>query len=370
MSLSIIINNLNDHEECRATIASALQTSPAEIVVVDDGSQEPFRYPEIPQVRLIRNDIRRGGGASRHQGAEIATGSHLLLVDSHMRFEPGWYEKAMARIEGRPNTIHCGSCMGLGEGNMELILSPTRSPFRELPVGARFRIDNRECTKTKPDSYLGYTTLSRLDHTGRATPKIIKTEISAQPGLIVDRILTPAYSGATFQFFGPDPGRPNENQILEGIWKTHPDDDCEIACLMGACYFFPRELFFRLGGLKNLREWGSEETYMSLKAWLSGAEIRFLKHVKIGHKFRDRSPYSTRLSCIIYNKIRTALVCLNPEEAQFLISKFPQDQTLRDALRLIEEDRTGIEEEQKWFRSIKIHDLSWLCEKFSIRYPQ
>lgn len=119
--LSIIITTLNDFGETQATIRSIRETAGdrAEIIVIDDGSQVPLSL-EDKGVNLIRNEDRAGVAASRHIGAIHASGDYLLLTDCHMRFEPGWYEKAMERIVGRDKTMHCAQCWGLSVANMDM----------------------------------------------------------------------------------------------------------------------------------------------------------------------------------------------------------------------------------------------------------
>ena len=368
MKLSIIINDLNDHMECRATIQSIRTTSPAEteIIVVDDGSTEPLVLDD-PSVILIRNDVRAGGGPSRHQGAEAATGDYLLLIDSHMRFAPGWYAESEKRIVGRSGTVHCASCMGLSEGNMDLVLTDTQAEYRDLPLGAEFVHQDMACRKTQ-EGFSHTAIVYRKDHVGRETRRSINAEARISKETKVQRMRTQAYSGATFNFFGKGPnGGPD--QVLEGVWKTHTEDDCEMPCLMGACYFFPRELFFRIGGLKGLKEWGSEEPLLSLKTWLSGYEIRFMKNVRIGHKFRSEAPYATRTACLVYNKLRVMMTCLSTKETKFLAAKFPKDAALTEALKMVEADRKDIQKEKKRNAKMFQHDLRWLCDKFRIPYP-
>src|SRR5438128_3220069 len=101
MILSILITNLNDSVQLKETISSIRLTAPeAEIVVVDDASTEPFSFsPEGGGPDLfIRNEARCGVGPSRHIGALHAAGDWLLIVDSHMRFVPGWYDLARASL--------------------------------------------------------------------------------------------------------------------------------------------------------------------------------------------------------------------------------------------------------------------------------
>ncbi len=56
-----------------------------EVIVVDDGSQPPFRVPEIDTsvpIRLIRLPVNSGASAARNAGIEAARGEWVALLDS------------------------------------------------------------------------------------------------------------------------------------------------------------------------------------------------------------------------------------------------------------------------------------------------
>jgi glycosyltransferase involved in cell wall biosynthesis len=119
--LSIVIGCYGEFEELQQTIKSIRDTAgnEPEIVVIDDSSQIPLTVKDSKTV-MIRNETRAGVGPSRHIGVTHATGDFVMLTDCHMRFEPGWYDKTMAHIEGRNTTLFCGSCIALSPGQMDL----------------------------------------------------------------------------------------------------------------------------------------------------------------------------------------------------------------------------------------------------------
>ena len=334
MKLTIIANDLNDHDEMRKTLLSILQTAPGkeiEVIVVDDCSQIPLTVEEEGWEQLaaenqtliiLRPDHRLGCGGSRHYAAEKATGDFLLFIDCHMRFTKGWYEAAEARIVDRPSTVHCACCVGLSEAQMD------------------------------PENTNG--------------------------GF---------YTGATINVLGPDRNSrrvPQEIQVFEGVWKDHTDPaghtenppqkrplkDVEIPCVMGACYFVPREFFFKVGGLTGLQEWGSDEPLLSIKTWLAGGEVRLLDTVRLGHKFKDRQPYSVDFAKVLYNKIRMLMTCLSEKESVYLTAVIGATSTHTPrALAEIARDRDIIKAERDYLRGIFVHDLKWFCDKFTIPYP-
>jgi len=114
--LSIIITALNeDPKMINNTIKSIKETtsSNVEIILIDDYSDNIVTIDD-PSVKLIRNPSRIGVGPSRHLGATIAKNKYILLTDSHMLFDPGWYEQFVFRAKTeKENVAFCGVCLGL-----------------------------------------------------------------------------------------------------------------------------------------------------------------------------------------------------------------------------------------------------------------
>lgn len=308
LKLSILIASLNDNAECDQTVRSIRQTAgeQPEIIVIDDQSDQPLRLTDpSPRTVVLRNKERIGCAPSRHLAAEMATGHTLLITDSHMRFEPGWYEAAEERVGANPDAFLCGACLGLNEKHMDVT----------KPIGV--------------------------------------------------------YSGATLNFYGPDRNNSKLMQVFEGVWKDH-EDKAEIPCMMGACYFMPREAFFVVGGLSQLKMWGIDEPYLSVKAWLAGYRIVVAKNVRIGHQFRHQAPYRTQVWTMIYNKVRAILTLFKEDESIWLLRKLreltaPPQWDL--AMEQIKRDKSDIVRVGAYYQKLFKHDLGWLCERFKIPYP-
>ena len=159
--------------------------------------------------------------------------------------------------------------------------------------------------------------------------------------------------------------------IFDGVWKDDiaDKDDYEISCIMGACYFIHRDWYFYIKGLEQTMMWGSEEPILSTKTWLAGGEVRLMKSVRIGHKFRDMSPYLTNVSHIQYNKLAYMYMLFSHDIYESLKSKFPNDGNTNAALNLIEKNKCILNLEKKYYDSIFKYDIHWLCDKFKIKMP-
>jgi glycosyltransferase involved in cell wall biosynthesis len=106
-SYSVLISTRNEGEFLRRTLDSLLRHAPAasfEIVVIDDASTDgSTRFLENgghvgTPVRLERNDVCRGLIYSRAQAAELATGSHLCVLDAHCCVTEHWLERLAERL--------------------------------------------------------------------------------------------------------------------------------------------------------------------------------------------------------------------------------------------------------------------------------
>lgn len=98
-SVSVIINTYNDAEYLSEAIESVLaQTArPAEIIVVDDGSDvdpTPKLIP-YPQVRLVRQS-NSGLAAARNRGLAEARSEYIVFLDADDRLRPTAIEAGLA----------------------------------------------------------------------------------------------------------------------------------------------------------------------------------------------------------------------------------------------------------------------------------
>ena len=308
MKLSVLITDHNDHEECNLTVQSIRETAgdKPEVIVIDDGSPSILRLKD-KDARFYRLQHRIGVGPARHYAACKATGEWILIVDSHMRFVPGWYEAALDVLQSRSQqTLWCCQCVNLMPGDMDISKSHGR--------------------------YHGATILFSGPDTGA-------------PGK--HQVLEGKWS------------------------KARPDDGYETESIMGASYLMNRDWFFQLGGLRLLRAWGSDEPYLSLRTWLSGGECRFTKRVQIGHQFREKAFHSTPTGNHIYNKMMVAMTCLPDYAWAAVVRDLPKQYLLAGdvavAKRLIEEHRPEIEVERAYLESMQKMSFEEYCEKFKVQ---
>lgn len=79
-----------------ATLAGA---GTGEVIVVDNASSDetPQLLAQYPWIKLIRNEENRGFAGANNQGAAIAQGEFLVLLNNDTEPFPGWLEAMLAR---------------------------------------------------------------------------------------------------------------------------------------------------------------------------------------------------------------------------------------------------------------------------------
>lgn len=110
--VSVILPVFNEARHIATCLRSLLGQSgvTSEIIVIDDGStdQTPAIVRELaaryPQLRLITQQ-RKGPGAARNLGAQLARGTYLAFCDGDMAFAPMYLAALIAPIE-------CGEAIG------------------------------------------------------------------------------------------------------------------------------------------------------------------------------------------------------------------------------------------------------------------
>ena len=89
-------------------------------------------------------------------------------------------------------------------------------------------------------------------------------------------------------------------------FKWLKDDGNELVPIMsGGLFAISREWFFESGEYDlGMLQWGGENFEQSVRTWLCGGEIILARESKVGHMFRETSPYVLNTTQIHVNKAR------------------------------------------------------------------
>ena len=106
--VSIVVTNHNYGEYVIAAVDSALaQTTPVEVIVVDDGSTDDSRALlawRASSVQLVLQP-NRGQAAAFNAGWEVATGDVVIFLDADDLLEPDLAERVLQAIDHDPGVV-------------------------------------------------------------------------------------------------------------------------------------------------------------------------------------------------------------------------------------------------------------------------
>lgn len=108
--LSIVFVNYNLPEllqEALESLARYRPDFPIEVIVVDNGSQQPFPQAwadglNLPKIRWIRNLTNRGYGPAANQGIAVARGRYVAISGTDVLFRESVLEKLVTFLDEHP----------------------------------------------------------------------------------------------------------------------------------------------------------------------------------------------------------------------------------------------------------------------------
>lgn len=228
---TVIIAFRNEGDEVTNTISSILEKAhySPEIILVNDNSDDNYDYESVAKrfnCRYIELYQAIGPARARNVGVHACRTEFFILMDAHMRIYDNSWDDIIMSI---------------------------------LPAN--------------PHSIIGAATINTAD----LDPKIKKPKI------------TGGEYGAYVNF------APGEEYTLKWASQAPVLDDAPenlqpIISVLGAFYATSKTHWHAIGGLDGLDGYGFEETWLSLKTWLSGGHCYNLKDFATGHLYRKTPP--------------------------------------------------------------------------------
>jgi GT2 family glycosyltransferase len=112
--VSMVVVNYNGLAHLETFLdAARAQDYPAaslEIIVVDNGSSDgsvKYLRQHHPMVRVIENSQNRGFAEANNQGALLAAGRYLALLNNDMRMAPDWIRRMVEHLEAAGTDVVC-----------------------------------------------------------------------------------------------------------------------------------------------------------------------------------------------------------------------------------------------------------------------
>lgn len=318
--LTCIIPFQNEGFEVERTVSNIRATvgNRVKILLINDRSDDNQNsyYRWIARsygCDYIENEKNLGVAASRNLGVSQCETEYFVLLDSHMRFyEDNWHEGLLKNLKENPGCLISSNSIIISYDNT------TKLYKNEDGIEGR----------TKFGSYGAFINVDEegWEFTAKWTGKII-------------------------------PGYENENLI-------------PISCCMGAVYAMSKKDWDILGGLKGLIKYGSDESLISLKVWLSGNKVLLMKNWGVGHLYRGSSPYAIPLKHLDQNQIY--LINLFAENDKD-IEKFELNlrhrigfKRFNAAKEVFEENREDFTKFKEYFyKNVAKKSLSWFLENIN-----
>lgn len=148
--VSVVILTWNSERQivaCLASLAQGLCVCPAEVIVVDNGSQDQtcaVVQNALPSVRLVRNAKNRGVASARNQGVRLARGQYIIVLDDDTIVQPGALDSLVCYMDAQPEVGLCGPKLTAADGSLQFScrLFPTLADklARRLPSAAAQKI--------------------------------------------------------------------------------------------------------------------------------------------------------------------------------------------------------------------------------------
>lgn len=186
-----------------------------------------------------------------------------------------------------------------------------------------------------------------------------KALVKEADGTIKDKGEMGAY-GAYLQF-------EEEFYIPQIKWNGNLQVSClepgQIPAVLGACYCASKEYWNKLKGYQGLLQYGSEEAYISIKAWMEGGGCRLLNDISIGHIYRDQAPYRSRGLHLVYNHVvTTELLFPSSERIRALaVAKKINSPQFKQILLLLSVYKKELDQLRDYYKkTFKSHDYEFI----------
>jgi hypothetical protein len=131
MKLSVVVVTWNSSADIETCLDSINFGHQFELIVVDNASADDTldKLARYPHLRLIRNTTNWGYARANNQGASVATGDYLLLLNPDTRVELGALDLLSAFLDARPDIAAVAPRLVNPDGS-------TQDSIRSLPTAA------------------------------------------------------------------------------------------------------------------------------------------------------------------------------------------------------------------------------------------
>lgn len=255
--LTVIIPVYSDGVELEKTVTTIRSSATnVNIIIMDDHSPNSYNYKQVANIfgcDYYYNNRNIGASQNKMLGVSKCKTPYFVFFDAHMRiYEQGWDERIVKLLEQNPcRLITCFSVDIKGNNSIEY-------PYKN------------EKLHRKIDNYC-------------AGINFHDTLFLASPERKI--------SESSWNLYGELP------KLEDNIYFT--------PSVLGAFYASSVAWWNYIKGYLGLMGFGSEEPLISIKTWLAGGEVLFIKNLYTGHLYKNKEEEYHHLDSPerIYNKI-------------------------------------------------------------------
>ncbi len=336
--VSVVIPNKDDANllpEVVKRLNSGIKQSRFEIIIVDDGSQEPPHmsiFEGATNVTIIYKPVNRGVGQAFDTGVQAAQSDTILLLGSDVLVKyRTWLDDVKRNVRERPKAFTCAACVGVNPDNMYDHDWSERT--RRYGADLMFTIGVDDLPKSSP----------------------LRKNV-------------------------------NHRNIFECTWirKKRHEGSYEIPALLGTCYCTTKRAYEHIGGWGSLKKvdgltkeekkwygmhryWGGLEGMVSLKIWFSGLSCRVDSDWETAHVFSRPIHRSFRLNMFYYNKLLIAYSLFPSEQAKIFDDFLGKGKNENEARMFIKRNWNAIMAEKAFNDANKVHGVEIFANKFGYK---
>ena len=316
--LTVVLPVYNDGIELEKTVTCIRATANnVNIIIMDDHSPNSYNYKQIANIfgcEYYYNSKNLGAAQNKMLGVSKVKTPYFVFFDSHMRiYEQNWDDRIVKLLERCPNSIITSFSVDI-QGTDAIDY-----PYKN------------EKLNRKIDNYSAGVNFSNTFFLNSDDKKIAESSWNLYgelPKLEDEVYFTPSVLGAFY--------------ATSVVWWNH------------------------IRGYLGLMNFGSEEPLISIKTWLAGGQVLFIKDLYTGHLYKDKAEDYQHFDTPerIYNKIFILNLFFEGERLEKELDCLRKNcKSYNAALQLFEKFYPDfLKMRDDFWNRVAIHDIDYFLE--------
>lgn len=167
--------------------------------------------------------------------------------------------------------------------------------------------------------------------------------------------------------YGAFLGFESTERLFLAEWNTVPlthQPYPKIPLPLGATYAFDTEFFKEIGGYVGLQQYGGEEAFAGMKAWMMGGSCRLIRDVTIGHIYRSiqERPWQNNSSCYLFNRMMLVATLMPEQDLDAYFAQFSDAAGYKNAVEIFREQEGFIQNLRHYLQDNKLYDAEYFLD--------